>query len=156
MLRENAKEIGDGRESRKRVADFTATILPTLELQTNVHSANSRIPSYIEFLIKSLCDISNASDVEILERWRNFTSIRCRSELADESSTRRYECNVRNRTAKCTALVNFFKSWLESRLPCDLSGYYLKLSPFALFIAWFTLHPMIWVYVAISSESSPT
>lgn len=143
MLRENAREIGDDGESRKRVADFTATIFHIETSNERTQYKQRWILSYRIFDKKFARYFECKRCGDIRERWRNFTSIRCRSELADESSTRRCECNVRNRIAKCTALVNFFKSWLGSRLPYDLSDSYLKLSLFALFIACFTLHPMI-------------
>lgn len=67
MLRENMREIGDDGESRKRVADFTATILHVETSNERTQSANRAEYHRTEFLIKSLRDTSNASDAEILE-----------------------------------------------------------------------------------------
>jgi len=126
MLRENARKIGDDRESRKRVADFTATILHVGTSNERVQCKQLNTNHRTEFLMKSAryFQCKRYRDIRTLEkfyfdslpkwvgRWIEYTLLRMQ------------------RIAKCTALVNFFKSWLRSRVPCNLSDSYLKLSLF--------------------------
>lgn len=151
MLRENARKIGDDRESsRKRVADFTATILHVGKLQTNVYSANSWIPSYRIFDEKfaRYFQCKRYRDIRTLEKFYLNSLPKWVGRWIERTSLRM------QRIAKCTALVNFFKSWLRSRVPCNLSDSYLK--SFCLIYYVIRVASNDTSRLAISNESSST